>query len=111
MTKIINDITFDSEVTSSELPVVVNFSATWCMPCKMMSPMIDKVSTEFEDTVKVVKIDVDDSPDTAKSFSIRGVPTFIFFKEGKEVDRWVGANKNEAAFKEKINSLLVQGTK
>jgi len=111
MIKFANDITFNSEVTSSELPVVVNFSAVWCMPCKAMGPMVDKVSTELESVVKVVKIDVDDSPNTAKSFSIRGVPTFIFFKEGKEVDRWVGANKNEAAFKEKINSLLTQEIK
>jgi thioredoxin 1 len=108
MTKFVTDKTFDAEVISSGIPVVVDFTANWCMPCKAMSPIVDKVASELESSVKVVKVDVDDSPDTAKSFSIRGIPTFIFFKEGKEVDRWMGANKNEASFKEKINSLLTK---
>lgn len=105
MTKTVTDKTFDIEVVNSNLPVLVDFSASWCGPCRFVNPVIDKLAEEYKDKVKVVKLDVDDAPTMSNKYNVRGVPTFIFFKDGKEIDRWVGANKTEAAFREKLDSL------
>jgi len=105
MTNTINDNTFASEVLASDLPVLVDFSASWCGPCRFVTPIIDKLAEDYKDKVKIVKLDIDDAPDTTQEFGIRGVPTFVFFKEGKEVERWVGANKSDKDFREKLDTL------
>ena len=105
MTDFITDETFRTEVLESETPVLVDFSASWCGPCRYIAPVIDKLANEFRDKVKVVKLDIEEAPVTTQEFGIRGVPTFIFFNNGTEVERWVGANKSEDDFKEKLDSL------
>ena len=85
---------FAKEVLQSEKPVLVDFYATWCGPCMMMSPEMDEFA-ESTDKVKVCKIDVDESTDLAVTFGILSVPTVMLFKEGKEVDRFVGAREKD----------------
>ncbi len=87
--KITNE-TFDEQVLKSELPVLVDFWATWCGPCKMLAPVIDEISTEQQGKVNVGKIDIDENPDLASRFGVMNIPTVILFKDGKEVSRSVG---------------------
>jgi len=82
--------TFPSEVLLSKEPVAVDFFAEWCGPCKALAPVLEKFSTVYAGKVKVVKVDVDANPELAGRFHIRGVPTMIFFKDGKVVDQVVG---------------------
>ena len=96
---------FDSEVVESDLPVVVDFWAEWCGPCKMMGPVLDELAEQFADKVKVCKVDIDKSPDTAERFGIRGVPTLLLFKGGELVDTLVGF-KPKGELEKKINGLL-----
>ena len=79
----VNDDTFDTEVLSSELPVVVDFWAEWCGPCKRLSPNVERVATEMSGTVKLVKLNVDENPVTMTKYGVRGLPTLIMFKGGK----------------------------
>jgi len=85
------DANFDSEVINSEVPVLVDFWAEWCGPCRMMGPTIDTVADDFAGKVKVGKVDVDSNIGTAGRFQIRGIPTLLLFKGGKVVDQKVGA--------------------
>lgn len=87
--KITNE-TFDEQVMKSELPVLVDFWATWCGPCKMLAPVIDEISAEQQGKVNVGKIDIDENPDLAARFGVMNIPTVILFKHGKEVSRSVG---------------------
>ncbi|HOY61802.1 MAG TPA: thioredoxin [bacterium] len=96
---------FDQEVINSATPVVVDFSAVWCGPCKMLAPTIDKLAQAYEGKAKVFKMDVDNSRDIATKFGIRGVPTVIFFKGGAEKDRVVGLVPYEM-LDSKLNGLL-----
>jgi len=82
---------FSDEVLKSSLPVMVDFYAPWCGPCKMMAPLLDTLAGEFKDRVKVVKVNVDDAADLAAQYRITGVPTLILFKSGEPVDTTVGA--------------------
>ncbi len=91
----INDLNFDTEVLKSSVPVLLDFSAVWCGPCKALAPVVEKFATEFAGKVKVGKLDIDDSPATPSKFSIRGVPTIVAFRDGKEIGRHVGANANK----------------
>ena len=86
----VTDQNFDSEVLKSDLPVLIDFTATWCGPCKALAPIVDEISKEYGGRLKVVKLDIDNSPGVPSKFGIRGVPTVIVFKGGKEVGRQVG---------------------
>jgi thioredoxin 1 len=85
------DASFDADVLKSEVPVLVDFWAMWCGPCRMMSATIDQVATEYSGKVKVGKLDVDTNQATAMRYGIRGIPTLLLFKGGKVVDQKVGA--------------------
>ena len=86
----VTDRTFEAEVLQSQVPVLIDFTATWCGPCKALKPIIEKVAQSHAGRLKVLQLDIDDSPDTPSRFNIRGVPTVIMFKDGKEVARQVG---------------------
>ena len=97
----VNDLNFDSEVLSSGVPVLVDFSATWCQPCRAIAPAVNQLAGEYEGRVKVTTLDIDESPATAQKFQIRGVPTLLMIKDGKVVGQQVGAVP-----KAKIQALL-----
>jgi thioredoxin 1 len=86
-----NDLNFDQEVLKSDVPVLVDFSATWCGPCKAIAPLVGQLADEYAGKVKVGTIDIDDSPGIAQRFGIRGVPTLYIFKGGEVVGKMVGA--------------------
>lgn len=90
MARLINSTDFPALVQDDKL-LVVDFFATWCGPCKKLSPTLDEVSEEFGDRVNIVKVDVDESEDLAMTYGIRSVPTVLFFKNGQQVDKFVGA--------------------
>ena len=83
---------------------VVDFTATWCGPCKVLGPVVDKLATEFKDKVKVAKLDIDQNPDIAQAYGVMGVPTLVFFKGGEIVDQHVGL-LNEDALRKKMQKL------
>ena len=93
------------ELINGDKPVVLDFWAEWCGPCRMVGPIIDELATEYEGRVAIGKVDVDSNNDIVAEFGIRNIPTVIFFKGGQIVDKLVGAAQKEA-FAEKINNLL-----
>jgi thioredoxin 1 len=86
-----SDSTFDTDVLSSDIPVLVDFWAEWCGPCRMMEPTIDGIATDYKDKVKVGKLNVDENGGTAMRYNIRGIPTLLLFKGGQIVEQRVGA--------------------
>jgi thioredoxin 1 len=101
----VNDSNFDEVVVKSDKPVMVDFWAEWCGPCRMIAPIMEEISNEFSGRALVVKCDVDNSPGVAAKFGIRNIPTVLYFKEGKVADKQVGAvPKNN--FVSKLNALF-----
>jgi len=87
----VTDSNFDSEVLKSDLPVLVDFWAIWCVPCRMIAPIIEELAAEKSGKLKVVKVDVDHNPQTAAKYGIRSIPTLLVFKNGELVDKFLGA--------------------
>lgn len=99
------DDNFDSEVLSSQIPVVVDLWAPWCGPCKMLGPIIDEIAPEYKDSVKIGKLNVDNNPQVSVKYGVNSIPTILFFKNGNVVDRQVGLLP-KTEFKKKIATLL-----
>ena len=87
----VTDATFDQEVVQAETPVLVDFWAEWCGPCKMIAPIVEELADEYDGKVKFTKLDVDTNPHSATNFGIRGIPTLLIFNGGQPVDQVVGA--------------------
>lgn len=102
--KTATDDNFDSEVLKNEKPVLIDFWAPWCGPCKAIGPIIEELAGELKDSVKVMKMNVDDNQKTAVNFGVRSIPTLILFKDGKVVDSVIGL-----VAKEKILELVKKG--
>ncbi len=93
---VLTESNFEQEVLKSEKPVLVDFWAAWCMPCKVLGPIVDEVSKEYEDSIKVGKLNVDEAGDVAAKYNIISIPTLILFKDGKPVNQRVGAGSKKA---------------
>ncbi|WP_379130492.1 thioredoxin [Paenibacillus sp. sgz500958] len=91
----VSDQSFNNDV-AGEGTVVVDFWAPWCGPCKMLAPILEELSTELGDSVKIAKLNVDENPETASRFGVMSIPTLIFFKDGQPVDKVVGLNSKES---------------
>ena len=94
--KDVNDNNFESDVLRSDKPVLVDFWAQWCAPCRMLAPTVEAVAEKYQGTATVVKLNVDDNPQVSQRYGIKGIPTLILFKNGKEEERVVGATSKEA---------------
>ncbi|WP_439560199.1 thioredoxin [Roseinatronobacter sp.] len=92
----VTDATFDAEVRQSDIPVVVDFWAEWCGPCKQIGPALEELSTEYAGRVKIAKVNVDENPGTAAQMGIRGIPALFMFKDGQVVSNKVGAAPKSA---------------
>lgn len=101
----LTDDTFDKDVVQSTVPVLVDFWAPWCGPCRMLSPIIEELATEYAGKVRVAKINTDDHPNSAGRFKISGIPTLLFFKGGKLIEQLVGVH-SKAEIKKRLDSML-----
>lgn len=100
----LKDADFEKEVLKSSVPVLVDFFATWCGPCRMMAPLIDELSDEYAGKAKIFKMDVDENPQTSMKFGIQSIPTLIFFKDGGPVDTAIGFQSKDS-LKTKLDKL------
>lgn len=108
MSKHVNEVTdssFEKDVLQSGLPVLVDFWAEWCGPCRMLTPVVEAVAERFQGVVQVVKVNVDDNVSVSQRFGIKGIPTLVLFKNGKEAERIVGA-ASQKTIAEMINRNL-----
>ena len=92
----VSDGTFERDVLGSDRPVLVDFWAEWCAPCRMLSPTVEAVAEKYASTARVVKLNVDDNPSVSQRYGIKGIPTLILFKGGREEERVVGATSKES---------------
>ncbi len=104
-TKEVNSSSFEAEVLQSELPVLVDFWAPWCGPCKALTPTIDKLATELDGKVKIVKLNIDESPEIAGKYSIMSIPTLLIFDKGNVSDQLVGLVQKEKIM-DKLNKHI-----
>jgi len=103
----ITDDSFNAEVVQSDTPVLVDFWAEWCGPCKMIAPIVEELAEEFGDKIKFTKLDVDTNPQSAMNFGIRGIPTLLIFDGGKPVETVVGAVP-KSVLKKKLDAALAK---
>ncbi|MBU0759134.1 MAG: thioredoxin [Candidatus Omnitrophica bacterium] len=96
---------FEQEVLNSSIPVIVDFWATWCMPCKMIAPVMEEISKEYSGRCKVAKLNIDEAMEIATRFGVMNIPTIIFFKAGSEFSRIVGVTSKDAIV-DKINEMI-----
>jgi len=101
----LTDGDFQSTLEGSPQPVLVDFSAEWCTPCKALAPTIDSVATEYDGRLAVFKVDIEQAPEAASRYGVTSVPTCIFFKEGREVDRFIG-NQDLRSVKERVEKIV-----
>ena len=92
----VSDASFENDVLNSERPVLVDFWAAWCAPCRMLAPTVEAVADKYAATARVVKLNVDDNPSVSQRYGIKGIPTLILFKNGHEEERVVGATSEGA---------------
>ncbi|MGZ9108934.1 MAG: thioredoxin [Micavibrio sp.] len=101
----VSDQNFENEVLQASGPVVVDFWAEWCGPCKAMSPLVDQLATEMGEKLKVVKVNIDESPNAPTKYGVRGIPTFMVFRDGQVVDTRVGS-MSKGQLNEWVQSVL-----
>lgn len=101
----ITDENFETEVRESKLPVMVDFYADWCGPCKMMAPLVAQLADEYDGKCKIGKCNTDENPKMTNEFKVMSIPTFVFFKDGKAVDTIMGA-VSKTALEEKLRQVL-----
>jgi thioredoxin 1 len=92
----VSDSSFEKDVLQSSQPVLVDFWAAWCAPCRMLAPTVEAVAEKYASNARVVKLNVDENPSVSQRYGIKGIPTLILFKDGKEEERVVGATSKEA---------------
>jgi thioredoxin 1 len=101
----VSSASFDKDVVASSTPVIVDFWAEWCGPCKMIAPILDELATEYTGKVQIAKVNIDEHQDLAVRFRINSIPTLLFFKNGQVVDQVVGM-RSKKDFKTKIDQML-----
>lgn len=101
----LTDSNFTEEIKNSDVPVLVDFWAAWCGPCRMIAPIIDEMATEYEGRAKITKVDVDNNQQVAMQYGIRSIPTILMFKNGEQVETIVGAVPKEE-IQRKLNALI-----
>lgn len=101
----VTDQSFETEVLNADVPVLVDFWAAWCGPCRMVAPIVEELAEEFKGKIKVAKVDVDNNSEAPVKYGIRNIPTLLFFKKGELVDKVVGVQPKQA-LAEKLQALL-----
>lgn len=105
MATVVTDQNFDEEVLQSSVPVMVDFYADWCGPCQAIMPVVEELAKDYDGKAKIVKVNVDESQETAQKYGVMSIPTLVFVKGGEEVDRVNGAQPKEM-LKEKLDALV-----
>jgi thioredoxin 1 len=101
----LDDATFDEEVNGADVPVLVDFWAEWCGPCKMIAPILEEIATDHPETLRVAKLNIDDNPDIARRYEVMAIPTLLVFNKGEQIGRLVGA-KGKNQLVQEVDSIL-----